>query len=311
VKTRVPRLPAAGNRVFQTVLQFNCETSVTYDEAGFSTISIRGILEIPLTRLTQADRNVPNTVDDFRSTWIQSAIDAIESIDLTRFRVTRREFPISRDKRTMEWDFQAEELPYMGLPPEVTIARGSYTVRPSKASMALINWFCTLRVTYTVRKDRPRRFAWAAFLALLRIRMRASESSQEPILNQNPGPGLPQPGFAAGPGAQIAYQFATYLRSLFRRPAPQPLVPGPGGTAWLVDFQIEEGMYLDSRSITFSASWKLITTFASILKASGIWKKEPTHGGNTWKASVQDIMGWTSWEENRINGDVIVDFGGP
>ncbi len=39
-----------GAKSFEQVLQFNYDTSVTYNEDGYSGLSVRGILEIPLTR---------------------------------------------------------------------------------------------------------------------------------------------------------------------------------------------------------------------------------------------------------------------
>ncbi len=82
--------------------------------------------------------------------------------------------------------------------------------------------------------------------------------------------------------------------------------------AWVTDFTIDEGLYLDSKSITFSAAWLLTATFATIVSATGIWKRPADVGDNTWAASMQGIVGWKSWLANRIDpaADVIVDMGG-
>ena len=77
----------------------------------------------------------------------------------------------------------------------------------------------------------------------------------------------------------------------------------------LVDFGASEGLYLDSRTVTFNATWRLVTTFSTILRASGLWKKVGEHNENTWAQSMRDISGGSSWIENRLQGDVIVDFG--
>lgn len=307
VKTRIPQIVGKGGRL-GPVLQFNEETSVTYDDAGFSTLAIRGTLEIPLTRATQNSRTVDITVDAYRQSFLQQIADGI---DLKRFRIVRREFNVSRDKRTMEWDFGAEELPYMGLPPAVTIARGSFNFRPSKQGVGLCNWLCTLRVTYTVRKDRPRRVAYDAFLALLRIRMLQSQNGVIPPPGSNQNPGNAASGLLNSVAVVAAPLFPVpaFLGASLRQQA----VGAPSTRkAWLIDFSGDEGLYLDSRTMTFSATWRLVTTFSAILKASGLWKKVPSDGGETWATSVSDVSGWTSWLSNRLDAsqDVIVDFGG-
>lgn len=201
----------------------------------------------------------------------------------------------------------------MWLPANVTLARGTYSFKPAKSGMGLCSWNCTLRVTYTVRKDRPRRIAWDAFLALLRVRMAQSASGLIPNLNnnnQNPVVPIAQnvvPGLISG-----------LLASFPGMGVPQQLLPQQSAAinnsrkAWLIDFSGEEGLYLDSRTVTFSATWLLGTLFSHILLASGLWTKVRSDGGNVWATSVRNISGWRSWESNQLNPaqDAIVDFGG-
>ncbi len=197
----------------------------------------------------------------------------------------------------------------MGLPPAVTIARGSYDVRPAKSGLGLCNWLCSLRVTYNVRKDMPRRIAWTAFLAMLRLRMTQSQYAQIPPPAGPQNPGAPSPIFA---GLQALQPFVpATMAGWAGLLGGQNAAAARSRRAWLTDFNYNEGMYLDSKTITFSATWRLITTFGAILLASGLWKKVPTDGGNTWRTSVRDISGWTSWASNRLDPaqDVIVDFG--
>jgi hypothetical protein len=308
VKTRIPEVAPVGGRL-GPVLQFNEETSVSYDDAGFSTISIRGTLEIPLTRQTQATHTLTTTVDDFRATYL-NAVAA--SIDLTRFRVTRREFSISRDKRTMEWEFVAEELPYMGLPPKVSIARGTFNFRPAKTGAGLSTWLCTLRVTYTVVKGQPRRLAWWAFLALLRIRMLAAANGITPTIDRNQNELLNAAAVAATAPLAIVrvsaagYAAGTFLKQVFNG---QRAAVSNVRKALLVDFSGDEGLYLDSKTVTFSATWRICTIFEAIIVASGMWRKVSSDGGNNWEISMQNISGSASWLQTRLKGDAIVDFG--
>src|SRR4029077_3952686 len=105
-----------------TVLQFNWGYELTYEAERHSSYCIRGTLEISLPRTTQESRAVQTTVDDFRKRWLD-----LET-DLTVFRVVRRHFSYSRDKRQVEWEFACEELPPMGIPPGCTSARGMFSV---------------------------------------------------------------------------------------------------------------------------------------------------------------------------------------
>lgn len=317
VKTRVPKVP---NSLAQkpglnnpVLLQFNYETSVGYGEDGYSSLSVRGTMEIPLTRTSQGTRTVPYTVDDFRS-QVQTRI--LRGIDLSRFHLSRREFSVSRDKRTMEFDVQAEEKSYQDLPPDCTVARGTYSVRPARAGGGLCMWLCTLRATYTVAVGRPRRVAWFAFLALLREKMRQAALGNLDI-NGNPAfgvrlaPNWNSPAYPAGADASVRF-WQGFLR------AQHATIRNGDVTqkAFLLDFSFDEGTYLDSKTTSFSATFRIATTFDLILKASGLWKKVPEEdfrGNNLWSTSVKNIMGTQSWLVNPLDPklDVIVDFGGP
>lgn len=297
------------------LLQFNYDTSVKYGEDQFSSLSIKGTLEVAMTRPDQRTRTLTSTADDMRQ-LVENNIMA--SIDLTRFRLTQREFNVSRDKRTLEWNVTAEELPYMHMPMNCTLARGTYSVRPAKVGAGLALWLCTLRATYTVRADKPRRVAWLSFLALLRLRMGESTKGSIPTLTGE------DEGFTAvlkktnifSPTGIISVPLNLTVEA-FRQINNSIKDPPPAQVrAILIDFSFDEGLYLDSKTVSFSATWRLVTTFSHILLASGLWKKvvetEP-FGGNLWALSMKDVSGAQSWLPNKLNpaNDVIIDFGGP
>lgn len=308
VKVHLPEIPR-GVRAGASMLQFNCETSVTYGEDWYSGISVRGTMEIPLTRRTQATRTLTTTVDDLRG---QLDRRIFNGIDLSRFRVAHRNYNISRDKRTLEFDVAVEEKPYMDIPPACTMARGTYSVRPSKSGAGLCNWMCTLRATYTVRNDRSKRLAWYPFLALMRLRMNQSTTGviPNPGGNQNPGAAALQVlaninavNAAIGPGALWRNIFGLQQQGQQSR------------KAWLIDLSFDEGLYADSKTMSFSATWRLVTTFDAILLASGLWRKVPeldAQGRSLWATTVADAAGSQSWLANRLDPalDLIVDFGG-
>lgn len=286
------------------LLQFNYESTVSYNDDGFTTLSVKGTLEIPLTRdPNQAARSLTQTADMLRDE-VRKRI--MSSIDLVKFRFTRRNFTLSRDKRTLTWDFIAEEIPYMSMPVGCTVARGSFNVRPSKAGPGLVSWMCTLRATYTVRADEPRRIAWLAFLALLRQRMSRSSFGNldiEGVTGRKPKEvKVGDVAIAAIVPPPIVWYNALVRRQ--NRKAEESRI------AWLMDFSFDEGLYLDSKITTFSASWRLNTTFSHILLASGLWHK--TDNPRMWAASVQNIQGVQSWSNagGPMKPDIIVDFGG-
>lgn len=307
VTVRLPAPAVANIPGSIGVLQLNYDTTVDYGEDGYSTLSIKGTIEMPLTRPAQATRTVSNTVDTFRS-LLEKRI--LAGIDLARFRLTKRTFNISRDKRTMEWDVAAAEKSYMDLPPDCTIARGTYSFRPSKSGPGLVAWLCTLRANYTVRADRPRRTAWLAFLALLRLRMEQAKRSPMPDIDIGADNRI-NPLDAVNPLGlfKINKQLKAQIKDLKQKGLEIKQ------RAWLVDFSGEEGLYLDSKTASFSATWRMTSLFSHILLASGMWKKLPDGGDapdkNLWALSMADVMGSRSWLANQLDpsADIIVDFG--
>lgn len=309
-------IPKLGNAANVTpLLQFNYETSVSYGEDYYAKMSINGVMEIPMTRATQGDRVLKSTVDDARE---QLNARIFAGINLDRFYIADRQYKISRDKRTLEFDIQIEEKPYMDQPPGCSIARGTFSFRPARAGMGLCLWMCTLRCTYTVRADAPRRVAWEAFLLLLRERMSAAAKGNVVDIggNQNPariGLGgqavLNAAPLIGGIGGQLALPM---LAGLLRQQQQKP--DNNTNRPMLIDFSGDEGIYRDSKTTTFSASWRMVTTFSHILLASGLWRKTPekdAQGKNEWAINMKDISGAQTWVNTQLNpaADVIVDFG--
>ncbi len=328
-KFRIPEVPP-GSR--SPLLQFNYETTLTYAEDGFATIAAKGTLEIPMTRGNAiGSRTVLTTADSFRI-LVEKRI--MTAIDLNIYRVIHREFSVSRDKRTLEWAFTIEQMPHMYMPEDCVLARGTYTVRPAKAGMGLCNWLCTLRASYTVRADRPRRTAWIFFLAMLRLRMNQSglgDFGDLDAIIQNPD-NIQESPF----DAHLNIARGHPLGELFLGPPSKPPRLGnadnnPGGVntqnAFLIDFSMDEGIYLDSKTMSFSATWRLVTRFAHILLASGLWTQLPykdERNDSLWATSMKvpstyskggeemGVMGSRSVCSGKLNSalDIIVDFGG-
>jgi hypothetical protein len=312
--------PGANNS--GPVLQYNYECGLTFDEDGYAGLRIRGTLEVPLSRLPNQARQVQRTVDDYRQRWLNI------QVDLNNYKVTRRTFNYSRDKRTCEWEFAAEELAPMGLPPGATKARGRMSVRGhpiAKSAGGLgvfsgIAWTVSLTATYTVHKKFPRRTAAWAFYALLWYRMHASDGFPVPSTDnadnapQQPARKVPFFPTVFLPGAPLLLTVAGLVelyQKAFNQVKNQPAAKKRA--VLLTDFGFDEGLYEDSKTMTFNASWVLLTPFANILEATGVWRWLPNSvGGPLWAASIQDVSGWRSQLAGRLDprADVIVDFGG-
>jgi hypothetical protein len=299
------------------LVQFNEEIAITYDDEAYSTYSIKGTMEIGETRASQNSRAVTTTVDAFRQQFLDQVAN---TIDLTRFRIQRREFNVSRDKRTMEWEFLAEELPPQGLPWGCPSARGRFTVRPAKTGPGLVQWICSLNYTYTIAKSLPRRGAWFHFATLLQFRMGQGAFGNIAALGNNgadpqqPGPPAPNPvfNFLVNMGAGIAGQPAVGQALVAVGNALQANQANQNNQqrVILIDFGFDEGFALDQKTITFHASWRLMTTYSHILRATGVWRTAGTEGGQNWVTSVRNIQGWTGNLPNSLDPtqDAIVDL---
>lgn len=217
----------------------------------------------------------------------------------------------------------------MGLPTHMPRCNGTYTVRPAKSNNSLIatnNWICSLRVTYTVPPIFPRRMSYEHFAVLWNLRMRIGAASPVPaadlqaaqqavqsaqnILN-NLGPTWAQWLAGISPinvngGQSLVLNARRVLQEAQQRLAQ---LQRPQRT-WPIHFGISEGLYDDSKQITFEARWTLITSMSNIIVSSGIWTKTNSRGA--WAQSVRAISGPQSWLLNKLDpsGQAIVDFGG-
>lgn len=300
------------------LMQFNTEESISYDDEGYTTRSFDGTMEIPITWgiLGNPNGNPAFTVDAYREKFIGQFASGI---DLLRFRVTRRDFKVSRDQRTMEWHFEVQELPPMALPRNAPIARGNFRVR-NMEPMNFIRWVCSLSATYVIRKDKPRRWAWAAFVSLMNFRMRQSALGSLPttgagVKDQKPPPpnGVNLAGILfgldlLGPVKDRLFDKGD-IGGLLANVAKAQL--GPLSKCVPVSFEFNEGLYLDSKTMSFSTEWWLLSTQEQLFPASGVWQNEISAGPNAWRRTMKDIEGWRSWLANSIDpsANIIVDLG--
>lgn len=331
-------LQIAGGNV--PVLQFTFATAVNYDADGFSQLGIKGILELGMTRPTQDNTLLTRTVDTFRQAFL---VRITKDFDLTRFKVTSRTFNVSEDKRTLEFGFILQQQPFMGNPAGILTATGDFTFRPEKPRFlrSTVQWLCTLRATYTVPPGSPRRLAWLAFVSLWRVRMIQSQlggipdlASVQILVNQqnqtNPAANAAAVQLAnvnIPPPQAIVFNSAelqALLNFLFQNGIGDRGTEGQDGKGTTVSvanrqraipisFSSSEGLYEESKTISFEAQWRLLSVFQRILISTGLWRRSGIEGGTLWESSVRAISGSFGPLTNILDpkSQAIVDFGHP
>ncbi len=247
--------------------EYTFETTLTYDEDFYATLTLSGTLEIALTWQSGVNRRrLADIVDAYRQTWLNNppAIDDFEVKD--------RSFKESKDKRRMEWSYTYEEMAPMGKPFHCSKANGSYSVRPILSKYGLIRWQSSLRCHYVVRKSFPRRSAYLAFLTIMQDRMSATRRGFVPpgftpdnVPQQEGGRNFP--GIAFLPNIADPSDMIGAYRSF--ESGPQPT--NPNLVPILSNFGFEEGVYDDSKTVSFEASWEYSTTLRALIKVSGAW----------------------------------------
>jgi hypothetical protein len=305
------------------VLQFNSTNEISYDQDGYSTLTYLGTLEIPLTRQPNNPTVPVSTVDGtaanpsgYRKTWLGKITD---TFDLTRFKITRRDLNFSRDLRTLEFNFVAQEQPPMGNPAGILTAKGSFVVRQLKPGPGSAQWMCVLSATYTIPKNLPRRVAYEAFVSMWSFRMRQAQlGNMANIQNIYNDPRAIQSDFLVYAGYRNLLNAGGVDTSGFGgtlNGKRAPYVPA-GSKAIMMNFVAREGLYEDSKTISFEASWQVTTRLFAILRASGFLQTSDIEGGNSsapnmWALSVKKISGPVSWLQNSLDpaSFAIVDFG--
>ncbi len=147
------------------VLALNWTVDHDIDQDGYTTESVRGYLEIPITRRTQQDRTVPDSVDRYR--------ELLETDVKQGFQRSRQSFKVSADRRRLDFSWVDTELslPY---PNQVTVADANHTVRTGTGQgQGLVNWSITFDARITMARGARRDLSLITFLNIVSSRMRA------------------------------------------------------------------------------------------------------------------------------------------
>lgn len=144
VKVCVPECDQA--RYQNTVMAFNYEVEYANDYGGYTTRTVRGSLEIPLTRPNQGDRRVTLTADAYRDQIVVQCPAGYRA-------VTPGDFVLSADRTTLSFTFVHEQLP--GIVPPLGVLKCSLSMKTSNQNqMDLVNWYFTISATYEMAAGR-------------------------------------------------------------------------------------------------------------------------------------------------------------
>ncbi len=161
VTTRIPE--CTGAVYLGAPLAINYEQDFSIDQAGYTTVTTSGYLEIPMTRRTQSDRSLPDSADLYRER-LQSAV-------IFGYQRVSQDYKLSKDKRRLDFSWTDEEIP-TALPERVAHIEARQTIYPSKY-VAGIHYTVTLEATIIMAQGVPKSEALRVFLLLVSARIGA------------------------------------------------------------------------------------------------------------------------------------------
>lgn len=258
---------------------FNYRFSYSTDAQGYTTRTISGYLEIPLSRVGGG-----SSVRD-------SAINHINQYEPPlpkngRFRRTNRQFNESADRRRVEFTFTDEEMPFHILPPDVVDCRASHSVQAFPGEHVHFN--ATLRASYTLRRGIDKFRASTYFMILLFDRIRAMiEAGTQSIIPM--GMSFEDPDIYGRQAANFAFSYHYVLGT-----------KNAAGTL--------PGIFETLTGVSDMAK-RLKNTFTG----SALWRPPPVSINNytNWINSMECVFGKSAPKFlYRVGNDLIVDLCG-
>lgn len=144
------------------LLAYNYGVGTQVDEQGYSTRTISGYLEIPMTRDLTAPTRVPDTADNY---WNTDTCPKCPD----GFRRVSENTNLSYDKRRLDFTVVDVELPENFFPPGVVECRASHVVQSQGPQLS--NMTATIRASYTMAKGVPKPLAFFYFIKLVNARV--------------------------------------------------------------------------------------------------------------------------------------------
>jgi hypothetical protein len=140
------------------LMALNYEASYSVDMLGYSTRTISGYLEIPMTRASVNSRTMPDDADSY--------FEKINPSIPSGFRRTGRSRKLSNDKSRLDFSITDDELPPNGYQQGVVLSEVTRSVRPQSALLRNL-WINTISGSYTMARNLPRSLSYARFFELM------------------------------------------------------------------------------------------------------------------------------------------------
>jgi hypothetical protein len=200
-----------------TIMSFNYDVDYSTDYGGYTTRTIRGFIEIPLTRQSQGNRQITTTADDYRQQIICQVPSGFRDAG-------GGSYTLSSDRRRLDFQFVHSQLP--GIVPPKGVVKCSMAMRTQNfAQMNFFRWLFTVEATYEMAAGQFQKAAAVHFRRVIAdrvIRIQKVLDKQGAVAPK--GPGIP---------GQAAMDLAGALTGINQGAGILPVNPGVPGQAAL------------------------------------------------------------------------------
>lgn len=186
-------LPDCNDAVYQdAIMSFCYDVDYSTDYGGYTTRTIRGYIEVPMTRDSQGDRKVRHkTADDFRDSIIVQVPVGFRDAGGGSFR-------LSKDRRRLDFQFVHEQLP--GIVPPLGVLKCSMSMKTQNVKRgSFVQWLFTISAEYEMAYGRFQQAAAVHFRRVVANRIVRLTRGVVPNPNGVNQGGVIAPGLADDP----------------------------------------------------------------------------------------------------------------
>ncbi len=176
VTCKVPDM-CANALMINAPVEYNYTWSIAIDEAGYTTRTIAGLIEIPATR-NPLNATIPDTADAV--TYWEKIATSLPILPGFRRKINKT---LSDDQRTETFSIVDQEYPRNNFQPNTVRWKGrqglySALVQP----YGWVTYFNTISATYTILRDKSKLDSLKLFLDLLQSRINKSKEKSSAII---------------------------------------------------------------------------------------------------------------------------------
>jgi hypothetical protein len=282
--TWIPNCPSASVNGTVGIAQLPYSVSWSIDGSGVTSRTISGSVEIPLSRNPStgllAGTATKNSADSVRDDLIRFFPR------LLGFNRTNQAFTLSEDRKTLKFLITDQEIPsdnpfFPGIANQKVNRRYSSTIKDG-----FTKWQGSVNGTIEVAPGFNKLRAWVAFAAIFEDIFKKRNKGRVPNLK----------------GTKLTMPTGSVIT----------IYPKKDSWGILTSISIDEELY--GRSLSFSFTYMLMTTFDTLFSASGLFQpltiSQNEASWQRWRTSLSTIQGDRGWRQLKFdpNADVIVDL---